>query len=316
MRCYLVTGGAGFIGSNLVEALLTRGCKVIVIDNLSTGALANLDGLLDKITFIEGSITDPNVFNRISDPIDGIFHLAAMSKVLPSLDDPSMIGFCQLHNVNGTLNVLDYARRYTPPIKVVYSSTCAIYGNNPAPNSEIQAPDCQSPYALSKYIAEQYCILYSRLYGVPTIRLRYFMVFGPREPDQGSYAVVSGIFFRRLLSGLPLLINGDGLQTRDFVHVHDVCLANILAMENRAYSETINVGTGRSTSIKALANLISCNQEHNSPRSSDMRESTADTTKLREVLHWVPESRITQYITSRVSLVVGDTLCEDIYSRS
>ena len=184
---YLVTGGAGFIGSTLVNKL-KKNNEVVVIDNLTTGT-----NVPEGVEFIQGDVTDSSVYAKVG-KVDGIFHLAAMSKVLPSLGDPSMVDFCTHQNVMGTIQVLKFAASFEPPVKVVYSASSTYYGNNPVPNVETQLPDCQSPYALSKYVGELYCQLFSRLYNVPTVRLRYFMVFGPGEPSEGPYAVVTGIF--------------------------------------------------------------------------------------------------------------------------
>jgi nucleoside-diphosphate-sugar epimerase len=294
---YLVTGGAGFIGSTLVNRL-SKTHEVIVVDNLSTG---NIDyvSMNSNVTFIQGDVTDSSVFEKVG-KVDGIFHLAAMSKVLPSLGDPKMIDFCTHQNVNGTIQVLKFALSHEPPVKVVYSASSTCYGMNPVPQHEGQLPDCQTPYALSKYCGELYCEMYSRLYNVPTIRLRYFMVFGPNEPATGSYAIVSGIFLKRKRENLPLLIHGDGSQTRDFVHVEDVCTANILAMESDLYNETMNVGTGRRLSIKDLANSISDNQVHTEKRQVDLEATESDNSKLQRLLNWTPQMKIEDYVQSIV----------------
>lgn len=284
---YLVTGGAGFIGSNLCELLLQNGHQVRVLDNLFSG---NIDYIPkhDGLEFIKGDVTDLNVCLDATKNVDGIFHLAAMSKVLPSLENPDMIDFCTQQNVLGTLNILKAARNQTHPLKVVYSASSTYYGNNPIPQNENMLPDCQTPYAMTKYIGELYCEQFSRLYNVPTVRLRYFMVYGPREPSQGPYAVVSGIFLNQMKNGQALTVHGDGSQTRDFVHVSDIAKANLLAMESDLYNETINVGTGQMISIKELADLISCNQTFTPPRKIDLKGTKADINTLKEKLKWVP----------------------------
>lgn len=282
---YLVTGGAGFIGSTLVNQLKNI-ADVVVIDNLSTGSNIPRD-----VEFINGDINDQRVYDKVG-KVDGIFHLAAMSKVLPSIGDPTMVDFCTTQNVLGTIRVLQFAASHNPPVKVVYSASSTCYGNNSIPNTETQLPDCQTPYALTKYIGELYCELFSRLYDVPTIRLRYFMVFGEGEPSDGPYAVVSGIFKKNKENNLPLYIHGDGSQRRDFVNVNDVAEANIRAMQSDLINETINIGTGVSTSIKELADSISKNQVFTSGRKYDLKHTLADCDKLVRLLNWKPSIKI------------------------
>lgn len=289
---YLVTGGCGFIGSNLVRRLVDRGDTVYVIDNFSTGNIKLKES--DQLKIIEGDITN---FCFSFTGLTGIFHLAAMSKVLPSIEDPSMHEFCQRQNVLGTINVLKFAASFQPPIKVVYSASSTYYGNGKTPSVETQPHDCQTPYAVSKYGGELQCELFSRLYNVPTVRLRYFMVFGENEPSVGPYAIASGIFAKRKREGLPLIVHGDGSQTRDFVYVGDVCEANIRAMENnKLINETINVGTGRQVSIKRLATLISDDIQYVEKRKFDMLATEADTTKCETLLGWKPTVKIEDWI--------------------
>jgi nucleoside-diphosphate-sugar epimerase len=291
---YLITGGCGFIGSNLVNRI-SDDSNVIIVDNLSTGNMNNIT-INDNIHFIQGDVLDGISLHKVG-YVNGIYHMAAMSKVAPSLGDPNMIDFCNKQNIDGTVAVLKYTSSFNPPIKVIYSASSTYYGMNEIPNKETQYQDCQTPYALSKYCGELQCEMFSRLYNVPTVRLRYFMVFGKNEPNNGPYAVVSGIFIKQKLENKPLYIHGDGSQTRDFVHVDDICTANILAMNNnRLKNDTINVGTGRMISIKELANLISDNQIHIEKRSIDLRATLCDTTKLNELLGWVPSKRIEDYV--------------------
>ena len=291
---YLVTGGAGFIGSNLVN-ILSKDNNIVVIDNLCTGN-SDYISMNNNIHFINGNVLDNNKL-LLAGYVDGIFHFAAMSKVLPSLENKDMVDFCVQQNVLGTISVLKYASSYKNPIKVVYSASSTYYGLNPIPNVETQSPDCQTPYALSKYCGELYCELFYKLYNVPTVRLKYFMVYGHNEPSEGSYAIVTGIFLKRKRENLPLIIHGDGSQTRDFVHVDDVCKANILAMNNSdLVNDTINVGTGEMVSIKELADLISPNQIHIEKRKVDLQHTLCDTTKLFEKLNWIPDKKIKDYI--------------------
>jgi nucleoside-diphosphate-sugar epimerase len=292
---FLITGGAGFIGSRLVNQL-SKDHKIVVIDNLSTGNIEYIQ-MNENIQFINGSILDSQIFEKVGN-VDGIFHFAAMSKVLPSLENKDMVNFCVEQNILGTVNILKFAGSFEKPIKVVYSASSTAYGMNPIPNIETQTPDCQTPYALSKYCGELFCELFYKLYNVPSVRLKYFMVYGPNEPSTGSYAIVTGIFLKRKKQGLPLLIHGDGLQTRDFIHVDDICQANILAMKSNLLNETINVGTGEMISIKELADLISPLQEYTEGRKVDLKHTLCDTTKCKEKLGWVPTKKIKEYILS------------------
>lgn len=293
---YLVTGGGGFIGSNLVEEL-AKSCFVTVVDNFSTGSIKNIDTNHPAIQVFDRDITKADWLDTF-EQFNGIFHLAAMSKVAPSLGNPSMINYCTDVNVLATIHILHFARQHNPPIKVVYSASSTMYGNTTElPAKESSIPDCQTPYALSKYVGELYCEQFSRQYKVPTVRLRYFMVYGPREPSSGPYAVVSGIFLQRKRVNLPLTIHGDGSQTRDFVHVHDVVKANILAMTNDTLTNTtINVGTGKNISIQQIADWISENQFHTEPRAVDLRDTLADTSTCERLLGWKPERSIQDYL--------------------
>jgi nucleoside-diphosphate-sugar epimerase len=295
---YLITGGSGFIGSTLVNTL-SNDHNIVVIDNLTTGDIKYIQ-MNNNIHFIEGNILDNDKLYLVG-YVDGIFHLAAMSKVFPSLESKDMVNFCVEQNVLGTINILKYASSFNKPMKVIYSASSTYYGMNAIPNIETQISDCQTPYALSKYCGEMFCELFYKLYNVPSVRLRYFMVYGPNEPSTGSYAIVTGIFLKRKHNNLPLLIHGDGSQTRDFVHVDDICKANILAMNNpELLNETINVGTGEMVSIKDLANMISLNQMHIESRKIDLKNTLCDTAKLKEKLNWIPNKKIEDYIKLQV----------------
>ena len=296
---YLVTGGAGFIGSTLVRRLLKDGHAVVVLDDLSTGDVSNVDA---AARLIRGSVLDEDALVGVG-RVDGIFHLAAMSKVLPSLGDPNMANFCTEQNVLGTINVLKFAMSHDPPVKVVYSASSTCYGNGGVPQSETAAVACQTPYALSKYVGELYCALFHDLYRVPSVRLRYFMVFGPGEPSLGSYAVVSGIFLKRRAEGKELVIHGDGSQSRDFVHVEDVCEANVRAMGADALvNATINVGTGEAVTIQALADWIDpVHQRRTLAREHDLKATLCDTTLLQQTFGgWKPMRRIQDYVRERL----------------
>ncbi len=296
MKRVLVTGGAGFIGSHLVENLLKRSYKVRVLDNLSLGSRDYLPEH-DDLEFIEGDITDYDTCLEVTDGMEGVFHLAAMSKVAPSLASPDMIDFCTHQNVNGTANVLKAALENKDTVKkLIYSGSSTYYGNRPVPTQEDILHDCQTPYAVSKYVGEMYCELFSRLHGLPTIRLRYFMAFGPRQPTTGPYAVVTGVFIKQWLAGQPLTILGDGKQTRDFIHVHDLAEGIRRAFESDVDDATVNLGTGRSLTIRELAEMISSARVDLPPRVPDIRHQQADITRMLEVLGgWEPEVDVVEY---------------------
>ena len=286
MSKVLVTGGAGFIGSHVAELLLHRGYEVDVVDNLSQGYR---DWVPDGVRLIEGNILDLALMRKLCADKAGVFHLAAMSRVLPSIGaGPESVLFSADQNIKGTINVL-IAAAEAKVGKVVYSASSTYYGQTPAPHTEDGPLGAHTPYGLSKYIGELYCKQFSTMFDLPTVSLRYFQVYGPRCPKTGPYAMVSSIFIDQWKRGEPLTIQGDGRQRRDFVHVYDVANANVLAFEKPVGGgEVINVGCGESFSIKYLADLISDNQVFVPPRAFDIPETLADVSKCRRLLGWFP----------------------------
>ena len=227
----VVTGGAGFIGSNLVRSL-TKGNKVIIIDDLSTGKLENIRDLIDNqsIIFIEESITDLNLLNKTFKNVDYVFHQAAVPSVPKSLKDPIKSNYA---NVNSTLNVL-VAARDNKVNKVIFASSSSVYGDTPnLPKREDMTPRPLSPYAVGKISSEYYCMVFSKIYNLPTICLRYFNVYGRRQDPSSNYAAVIPNFINKILNNKPLIIFGDGKQTRDFTYIEDVINANILAATSK-----------------------------------------------------------------------------------
>jgi len=277
----LVTGGAGFIGSHLTEALLSRGYYVRVLDNLCSG---RREWVSPEAEFIEGDIRDPQTCQAACKGCSGVFHMAAMSRSAASLD---AIEICTSANIVGTQNVLLAARTHKVR-KVVYSGSSTYYGSGEVPHVEGMRPDFLNLYGLSKATGEEYCLMFDRLYGVPAIVLRYFNVYGPRQPEEGAYALVLGIFLRRWLEGRPLVIHGSGLQRRDFIHVRDVVEANIRAYESEVHGEIVNIGSGTNISIRELADLISPLQAFGPARMGDAANTLANITRARELLHWEP----------------------------
>ena len=277
----LVTGGAGFIGSHLVERLCSLGHRVRVLDNLSQG---RVEWIHPAAEFLEGDLVDAPLCRKACADAAGVFHLAAMSKVAPSIDK---FEFCTQQNIIGTQNIL-IAARDAGVRKLVYSGSSTYYGNGAAPQSESALPECLNPYAVSKYVGEQFCEVFTRLYQFPTVTLRYFNVYGPRQPSAGAYALVLGIFLDQWRRGVPLTIHGDGSQRRDFIHVDDVVEANLAAFSSGAQGTVMNVGSGSNVSIKEIADLISPRQEHHPRRAGDAEITLADISRIRRMLGWAP----------------------------
>jgi len=291
----LVTGGAGFIGSHLVERLLADGARVRVLDNFSTGARANL-GFAPRfrrhLEVLRGDIRNLSVVLRAARGARVIFHQAAMRSVPRSVKDP--LG-ANANNVNGTLNVLEAARRCRVP-RVVYASSSSVYGDRPdLPKREDQSPAPVSPYAASKAAGEQYAAIWTRLYGVETVGLRYFNVFGPRQDPKSEYAAVIPRFILWGLSRRPLEIHGDGTQSRDFTYIDNVVEANILAAKAPAVpGEVFNVGCGRRVSLLEIVAKLEAivgrrlERRHTPSRAGDVPHTLADVAKAKRLLGYVP----------------------------
>ncbi len=292
-RCALVTGGAGFIGSHLVGALLEEGRRVKVLDNLSTGRLENLDAYRGRIEFVRGDIRDAAAVSDAMRGADTVFHQAAVVSVPLSVEDP--VGSAEVNEM-GTLKVLDAARTLGVG-RVVLASSSAVYGDDPAlPKTEDMPPRPLSPYAAQKLANEFYADLYHRLYGLETVCLRYFNVFGPRQDPSSPYSGVISIFMERAVSESAPVIYGDGGQSRDFVFVSDVARANLAAAGHPdAPGGVFNVGTGRSVTVgrlwEAVRELAGLDLEAGfaDPRKGDVRHSLADIGKLRSATGFTPE---------------------------
>ncbi len=283
MAHYLVTGGAGFIGTNLIKQLVADGHQVRSIDSYAAGRFA--DRVVAGVEYLEGDVMDATAVERAAAGVEGIFHMAALPRVAYSVEHP-----LETHMVNvvGTLNVLLAAKKQGG-IRVVFSSSAAVYGDQPvSPLVETMRPIPLSPYGLHKYESEEYCRLFSQLYGVASVVLRYFNVYGPHMDPQGGYALVVGKFLDQRRRGEPLTISGDGEYYRAYAHVFDIVRANMSAMESKMVGkgEVINIGSTRPTSVNELAALIGGPVVHVAPRVGDPRHSQADGTKAQKMLNW------------------------------
>ena len=287
MTKVLVTGGAGFIGSHLCEGLIARGFEVRVLDNLSYG---RRDWVPPAVEFLEGDIRDPDACRRAAAGVHGVFHMAAMSRSGPSQEQ---IELCTASNIVGTQNML-LAARDAGVKRFIYSGSSTYYGSRPPPHRESDPPDLLNIYGVTKRVGEQYTLLFDRDFDIPSLVLRYFNVYGPRQPETGAYALVLGIFLKRRAEGKVLEIHGDGRQRRDFVHVRDVVSANIAAYESAVRGEVFNVGSGTSLSVKELADMISPNQVHTEGRKGDSLATLADISKIKAQLGWEPKISFTE----------------------
>ena len=297
MRC-IVTGGAGFIGSNLVDKLIDEGHEVIIFDNYSTGKKENIN---PKAKFFLVDVSHEPSFKSktmkdIMTGVDVVFHLAALARVQPSIENP-----IEYHNtnINGTLNMLDVCRKYGVK-RFVFSSSSSVYGDvreEDLPTSENSELNPMSPYALHKLVGEQYCKLYSELYGLETVSLRYFNVYGERQPIEGAYTLVMGVFAQQRLNGEKMTIRGDGEQRRDFTYVGDVVDANIKCMEYplELNGDILNVGNGDNKSVNDIADLIGGERVNLEPV-IEPRVTLADNTKIKKLLDWKPTQDLNQWV--------------------
>jgi nucleoside-diphosphate-sugar epimerase len=290
---YLVTGGAGFIGSNIVHELVEKGKKVRVIDNLSTGNIKNLKELISEIEFVEGDICDLPAVEKVMKGIDFVFHQAALPSVPRSINDPLA---SNENNVTGTLNIL-LAARDNRVKRVIFAGSSSAYGDNPIlPKKEDMIPSPLSPYALTKLAGEYYCRIFSDVYGLETITLRYFNVFGPRQNPKSQYAAVIPKFIESLLFENTPVIYGDGEQTRDFTFIKNVVSANILATEaQKTQGEVVNIATFSRISLNQLLKELmeitgkEIKPQYDPPRKGDVKHSLADISRAKELLGYIPE---------------------------
>ena len=292
MSLCLVTGGAGFIGSHIVRRLLEQGHRVRVLDDLSTGKAANLHEVAAQVEFVEGDIRDVPTVERAMRNVEVVFHLAARASVPRSIEQPRAANDI---NVTGTLNLL-IAAKEAGARRLVYSASSSAYGDTPVmPKAVDMCPRPLSPYAVSKLAAEHYCAVWAHVYGLQTVSLRYFNVFGPRQDPHGPYAAVIPAFVSRMLKGQSPVIFGDGEQSRDFCFVENVVNANLLAAEvPELHGEVVNVACGERTTLNQIvADLnkllgTSVKPDYRPPRAGDVKHSLADITETKRLLGYEP----------------------------
>jgi UDP-glucose 4-epimerase len=302
---WVVTGGAGFIGSHIVEALAARGDEVVVVDDLFSGKVENIRPFMDdsRVEFVKGSILDLPLMRRACSGADGIFHQAAIASVPRSVKDPLATHEA---NATGSLCVL-LAARDAGVGKVVQASSSSVYGDTPVlPKHEGMAPSPLSPYAASKLVAEEYAGCFTSLYGLPTVSLRYFNVFGPRQDPKSDYAAVIPRFVSRCLAGVPPVIYGDGTQTRDFTFVKDVVAANLLAMDADA-TGVFNIAGGKRISVNDLALAVmdatgvAGSPVYEPPRAGDIKDSLADISGARAAFGFAPVYNLADGLSASIA---------------
>jgi nucleoside-diphosphate-sugar epimerase len=294
----LVTGGCGFIGSHLVEALVNDGHQVVVVDNLSTGKLENIEGVSKQVEFHQVDIRDLSALMRLTQDIDYVYHEAAIGSVPRSLDDPVTTDSV---NVGGTLNVL-VAAKESRVRRVVFASSSSVYGDTPAlPKLETMLPMPMSPYAASKLAGEMYMQAFYNSYGLETISLRYFNVFGPRQDPRSEYAAVIPRFILALINGERPTVFGDGMQSRDFTYVQDIVQANLLAMKAPCtHSEAVNIACEQAITLNQLLEMLQealarrVEPVYAESRPGDVRHSWADCSEARRVIGYSPVVSITE----------------------
>jgi|TARA_Y100001963_G_C6755936_1_gene436816 UDP-glucose 4-epimerase len=299
MRKAIVTGGAGFIGSNLVNRLIEKGIEVVVLDNLSTGKEENIN---PKAKFIQCDISKSSIFDLMYNMkgADVVFHLAALARVQPSIEDP--IPFNEV-NITGTLNILLAAHK-TGIKRVVYSASSSAYGNTDIlPTPEDAPTNPLSPYGLQKYVGEQYCKMFSEVYGLDTVSLRYFNVYGEQMNFGGAYKTVIAVFIEQMQKGEKLNIVNEGNQRRDFTYVGDVCNANILAAttSNKFNGEVFNVGNGDNFSVNEVADMFGGEKKYGEKRIEPF-ETLADNQKIKS-LGWKPTGNLSEWIKNYIKNV-------------
>ena len=293
MQKVIVTGGAGFMGSNLVDKLIKKGIQVTIIDDFSTGKRENINPAA-YCWEQDIATVDIDILTQYMKDVDIVFHLAALARVQPSIENP--LPYNEV-NIKGTLNILLAAHRAGVK-RVVYSASSSAYGETDIlPTPENAPTNPLSPYGLQKYVGEQYCKMFSEVYGLDTVSLRYFNVYGERMNLEGAYCLVMGVFAKQMLEGKPLTITNDGNQRRDFTYVGDVADANILAAihKNNLNGEVFNIGNGNNYSVNEVADMLGGEKTYGEKRIEPF-ETLADNTKAQEELGWDPQGDLPTWI--------------------
>ena len=286
----IITGGAGFIGSNLTDHLVRIGHKVVVLDNFVSGKKSNISHpSKKKVKIVKIDISDSEKLSKYFKGADYVFHLAALAQIIPSIKNPKKYF---KNNVNGTLNVLEAAKKEKIK-KFIYAASSSCYGNpKKFPTSEKDQIDLKNPYAATKFIGEELVMRYATLYKMPNISFRFFNVYGPRLSTSGQYSAVMGNFLSQTKSKKALTIVGDGKQTRDFIHVDDLANAFIKVIKSKLVNKIYNLGSGKSTSINTVAKIFRGKRKHIAIRPGEPRTSLAKITKLKKDINWKPKISI------------------------
>ena len=288
----LVTGGAGFIGSHLVDELLNRGCQVTVIDNFSTGRRNNLGRSIDKLKIVEGNVGEAGEWMKEFSDVSWVFHLAALADIVPSIKDPDAYF---RSNVSGTFNVVQASTKFQVD-RFIYAASSSSYGiSDQVPTTETAKICPQYPYALTKHMGEEIVMHWGKVYGLKSLSLRFFNVYGPRARTSGTYGAVFGVFLAQKLANKPFTVVGDGEQTRDFTYVSDVVRALICAAESDRSQRAYNVGSGATVSVNRLVELLGGEKVHIPKRPGEPDCTFADISRIRSELGW----------SSRVALEEG-----------
>ena len=305
-KTVLVTGGAGFIGSHIVKRLVNSRYKVRVVDNLATGKLANLKEVLGKIEFLKADLSNLKTAEKAIKGIDFICHQAAIPSVARSVENPYLT---HKANVDATLNLLLAAKENKRIKKFVYASSSSIYGDSPKlPKKEDFPPNPISPYALAKYTSEKYCQLFNKLYGLPTISLRYFNVFGPNQDPKSEYSAAIPKFILAIMKNQRPIVYGNGEQTRDFTDVENIVNANLLALKSRA-TGIFNIACGKRISLNEIIALLNKILNKNikpiyqSARKGDIKHSLADISKARKILKYQPKIGLEEGLKKTIEFI-------------
>jgi UDP-glucose 4-epimerase len=298
----LITGGAGFIGSHLVDKCLAEGHEVTVVDNLSVGRKANIESHITKsnFRFIEGDVADLNLMKKSCAGIHTVFHLAARADIVPSIQVPLVYHHS---NVDGTVSVLEAAKENKIK-RFVYAASSSCYGiPKKYPTSEQESIAPEYPYALTKYIGECYVMHWAKVYGLPAVSLRFFNVFGPRARTSGTYGAVFGVFLAQKKNGKPLTVVGDGTQTRDFTYVSDIVDALVAAAESSVSGEIFNVGSGGTYSVNELVELLDSPAIQIPKRPGEPDCTFADITKIKKTLGWMPKVKFSDGVKKMLEVI-------------